>query len=423
MIERVYLLFEVLAIILGLWALHGTKKRPTIATLIYVCVELVVVSSVELGWLSSLFSYLLYLGMIVLCIFEFGDKVYEACIYVVLNTVMIGLMQTLCALLFFSLFQTLYADIWIMLLINVSASMIILAIYLKMDLHKYVEAMLKNSLLGKSILIVGGVIVIYVFINSRNDMQIYWKDAVMIAFFGILVFSILLLWQKEMLLNKQKAEELKSYQKYNLIYKDLISDVRRRQHEFNNHIQAVFSMNLLAEDLEDLINRQNEYCTKIMMNNTTNKLLRQDIPSVFAGFLYTKITQAESKKITVKYRISLKNIEEYVSFLDLVEITGNLFDNAMEAMEEWDGKKIIEFGIYQREESLDIEISNPYFEKTPEKPEGMLEEGRSSKGEGRGLGLANVKKLVDKYQGSLDIKMIKKIDAEYIIFKIKLQLS
>lgn len=182
-------------------------------------------------------------------------------------------------------------------------------------------------------------------------------------------------------------------------------------------------MNLLAEDLEDLINRQNEYCTKIMMNNTTNKLLRQDIPSVFTGFLYTKITQAESKKITVKYRISLKNIEEYVSFLDLVEITGNLFDNAMEAMEEWDGKKIIEFGIYQREESLDIEISNPYFEKTPEKPEGMLEEGRSSKGEGRGLGLANVKKLVDKYQGSLDIKMIKKIDAEYIIFKIKLQLS
>lgn len=292
-----------------------------------------------------------------------------------------------------------------------------------MDLHKYVEVILKNSLIGKIILICGGFIVIYMFVICRKDMQIYWKDAVMMAVFGLLVFSILFQWQKEKWMNKQKAEELKSYQKYNLIYKDLISDVRRRQHEFNNHVQAIFSMNLLAENLEDLIDRQNEYCTKMMANNTPNKLLRQDIPSVFAGFLYTKITQAENKKITVKYRISLNNIEEYISFLDLVEITGNLFDNAMEAMAEWDGKKIIEFGIYQREESLDIEISNPYSKKESEKPEDMLEEGKSSKGEGRGLGLANVKKLVDKYHGSLDIKMIEKIDAEYIIFRIKMQLS
>lgn len=423
MIERVYLLFEVLAIILALWALHGTKKKPTIATLFYVCVELIVVSSVEMGWLPQLFTYLLYLGIIVLCVLEFGDKVYEACIYFVLDIVMIGLIQTLCALLFCSLFQTLYANIWIMLLTNVSVCLIILGIYLKLDLHKYVDALLKNSLISKIILIVGGIIIIYVFINTKNDMQIYWKDAILIAFFGVLIFSILFLWQKEILLNKQKAEELKTYQKYNLIYKDLISDVRRRQHEFNNHVQAIFSMNLLAEDLEDLIDRQNEYCTKMMTNNTTNKLLREDIPSVFAGFLYTKITQAESKKITVKYRISLNNIEEYISFIDLVEITGNLFDNAIEAMEEWDGKKIIEFGIFQIEESLNIEISNPYSKKKSEKPEGMLEEGKSSKGEGRGLGLANVQKLVDKYHGSLDIKMIQKIDAEYIIFRINMQLT
>lgn len=423
MIERVYLLFEVLAIILGLWALHGTKKKPTIATVFYVCVELIVVSSVEMGWLPQLFSYLLYLGIIVLCIFEFGDKVYEACIYCILDTIMIGLIQTLCALFFCLLFQTLYANMLIMFLINVSVCMIILAIYLKMDLHKYVEAMLKNSLIGKLILFGGGIVVIYVFINSRNDMQIYWKDAVMVAIFGLLVFSILFLWQREKWMNKQKAEELIAYQKYNLIYKDLISDVRRKQHEFNNHVQAIFSMNLLAEDLDDLIKRQNEYCTKIMAGNTPNKLLREDIPSVFAGFLYTKITQAENKEIAVKYKISLKNIEEYISFLDLVEITGNLFDNAMEAMAEWEGKKIIDFGIYQSKESLNIEISNPYLPKREENLGVMLTEGKSSKGVGRGLGLANVKKLVDKYHGFLDIKMAEKMDADYIVFRIKMMLS
>ena len=79
---------------------------------------------------------------------------------------------------------------------------------------------------------------------------------------------------------------------------------------------------------------------------------------------------------------------------------------------------MIEFAIHQSEESLAISISNPYFEKKTEKLEGMLEEGKSSKGKGRGLGLANVKKLVDKYHGSLDIKVVPKMDADYILFRI-----
>ena len=418
MIERVYLLFEVLAIILGLWALHGTKKKPTIATVFYVCVELIVVSSVELGWLPPLFLYVLYIGIIILCIFEFNDKVYEACIYCVLELAMLSLLQMIFALLLCSLFQTLYTDFMITMLINMITCAVLLVVFLKCDLHKYVEPILKSNIAGKIILIGGGLIVVYIFIISRSSMQIYWKDAILIVVFAILVFSIVFQWQKEMWLNRQKAEELKAYQKYNLIYQDLISDVRRKQHEFNNHVRAISSMNLLAKDLDDLIERQNEYCSKIMKSNAPNKLLRADISSVFAGFLYTKITQAEGKDITVKYQINLKNIEEYISFLDLVEITGNLFDNAMDAMAEWEGKKMIEFAIHQSEESLAISISNPYFEKKTEKLEGMLEEGKSSKGKGRGLGLANVKKLVDKYHGSLDIKVVPKMDADYILFRI-----
>ena len=41
MIERVYLLFEIVSIILVLWILHGSKKRPGICTIIYVCLELI----------------------------------------------------------------------------------------------------------------------------------------------------------------------------------------------------------------------------------------------------------------------------------------------------------------------------------------------------------------------------------------------
>ena len=164
MIERVYLLFEVLAIILGLWALHGTKKKPTIATVFYVCVELIVVSSVELGWLPPLFLYVLYIGIIILCIFEFNDKVYEACIYCVLELAMLSLLQMIFALLLCSLFQTLYTDFMITMLINMITCAVLLVVFLKCDLHKYVEPILKSNIAGKIILIGGGLIVVYIFI-------------------------------------------------------------------------------------------------------------------------------------------------------------------------------------------------------------------------------------------------------------------
>ena len=53
MIERVYLLFEIVSIILVLWILHGSKKRPGICTIIYVCLELIIVSLIGEGWISN----------------------------------------------------------------------------------------------------------------------------------------------------------------------------------------------------------------------------------------------------------------------------------------------------------------------------------------------------------------------------------
>ena len=65
MIERVYLLFEIISIILVLWILHGSRKRPGICTIIYVCLELILSSMIAEGWISEIYIIFAYVGIIV----------------------------------------------------------------------------------------------------------------------------------------------------------------------------------------------------------------------------------------------------------------------------------------------------------------------------------------------------------------------
>ena len=210
-----------------------------------------------------------------------------------------------------------------------------------------------------------------------------------------------------------------AYERYNLVYKDLIKQVRRRQHDFNNHINAVFSMNTVATDLKELVKWQNEYCLELLAENNTNRLLRDDVSSILAGFIYSKIEQAENKGIRVNYDIDVDGVEEHISFVDFVEIFGNLFDNAMDEVSDKE-IKMIDFAVTQSDHILLIKIANPCDRAKSEKIQHMFLEGFSSKGEGRGLGLANVNRIVDRYEGRTQTTFINDEGIDQIVFNIVL---
>ena len=89
---------------------------------------------------------------------------------------------------------------------------------------------------------------------------------------------------------------------------------------------------------------------------------------------------------------------------DLCIVLGNLLDNAIEAtekLEDEEEKQIFIKLIYQKKRLL-IEIRNPY--------RGSLKKGRSgdylsgkNDQENHGIGLKSVRKVVEKYDGTLDI--------------------
>ena len=95
MVERVYLLFEIITILIGLHVLHKGNKRPGIATMVYVALALIIASVIEAGWLHGAFVNLIYLGLIIVCKLEYGDRIFDAVVYVVMDIALLGALQML----------------------------------------------------------------------------------------------------------------------------------------------------------------------------------------------------------------------------------------------------------------------------------------------------------------------------------------
>ena len=84
----------------------------------------------------------------------------------------------------------------------------------------------------------------------------------------------------------KKAElELQTYKRYGESLKDLIDSMRAKQHEFDNHINVIYSQHYLYDSYSDLVHAQRKYCQEVWDENRYNKLLLSG-NSVIAVCLY-----------------------------------------------------------------------------------------------------------------------------------------
>ena len=147
MIERVYLLFEIVSIILVLWILHGSRKCPGICTIIYVCLELIIVSLIGEGWISNYYFSLAYLGLVVVDIFEFNDNLKNSIIYIVTDYFLIFCCQLIGAVIFAIVNHTEKIPVNGAILINATVLIILLLSLIKFRLHNFFAIFWKK---GKS---------------------------------------------------------------------------------------------------------------------------------------------------------------------------------------------------------------------------------------------------------------------------------
>ncbi len=248
-------------------------------------------------------------------------------------------------------------------------------------------------------------------------------DIKVIILFGILLAVIFIGWW-DWLANysilKRQEEELKIYKLYIHPLEELTKDIRARQHEFDNHMNAVLNMHVTIDNYDELVAAQSAYCKEIYEAKgvSTPALLRIS-DKILAGFLYSKILGAPAYA-KVEIQVLSQQIITSVSEHNLVEILGTLVDNAFEAATPQ--LPLVEMVLDSREDKLIFMIRNQVQGLTMGDISRFFQKGYTTKDnrECRGLGLYQANMIAQQFGGEITVELTDGEESQEICFRVEI---
>ena len=285
-------------------------------------------------------------------------------------------------------------------------------------------SVLSHYILQKNLLILCAIVFDIILLTcclipAKENNIFFGKMGVILLGSGVLIICLAINLGKNILRNKQLETDNKMQSLYSESFEGLITEIRMRQHEFDNHINAILGLQYTCKDYAELIEKQKEYFNDISVENKYNKLLNAGNYAV-VGFLYNKFIRMEAEGIEITYKIAAKQLECRTPVFILVEILGNLLDNAKDELIKT-GSKLLYMSILETAEEITLEVGNESAPIPFEQVQSFFQKGKSSKGVNRGLGLYHVKKICEQYK--MDIVCKNKIIDEHNYFSIQINTS
>ena len=187
--------------------------------------------------------------------------------------------------------------------------------------------------------------------------------------------------------------------------KFLVDSMRANNHDFTNKLHVILGLIQIGQYDKAVSYIQN---ISIIQRETISKVMNSIENPSFAALIVGKI--ARSSECNVKFILNegscLKNEDISIPSEALVTITGNLIDNALDSMNKDTSKneKELSLGIYTRPGELLIIVKDTGTGIPEEIKEKIFENGFSTKGPGRGIGLYHVKQLVSSLGGTITVE-------------------
>lgn len=172
-------------------------------------------------------------------------------------------------------------------------------------------------------------------------------------------------------------------------------EFRKMKHDMKNNM--IYLKELLNTDAEKAREFLDEY---IGQNEATDEISKSENLAVDALINYKNMT-AREKGITIHLESQIPAELPYES-TDLSIILGNLLDNAIEATEKLEVEKDIFVSLMYRKEKLLIKVRNPYTGDIKKDRTGNYISEKKDR-ENHGIGLKSVRKVVEKYEGVMEI--------------------
>ena len=224
-----------------------------------------------------------------------------------------------------------------------------------------------------------------------------------LAGIGMGIIFLLLIWV-EIVRIRDWNEEYQLRQSHQELL-NFMRVVRSQRHDFNLHIQAIANL-IRSQDYENC----QKYMDTFLRNvSRTNEVFLVHDPAVSA-LLSTYFELGQSRDIDMQFDICHNMEGAVLKDYQLNTVLGNLLQNAIDEVDthkNTDERWILLY-VMKRGRKLLFKVSNPYFGDIA-KLDHAFDMGYSTKEFHEGVGLSNVKRILDLHHGSIGIEYRKDV--------------
>ncbi len=199
--------------------------------------------------------------------------------------------------------------------------------------------------------------------------------------------------------------------------KDIILQIRKQQHLYNNKIASISNLTKFCTDYESLSRALNEYVITVESSESDTYMLIHFKNKYLASLFYSKKNEASTKGIFIKYQLRDFTFKTRCSDIELTDITGILLDNAIEASSAGD-TIYVTVSKDEKTNKFCLCVENPGPSVTPQFLNVLFSKDFTTKGEGHGLGMSILKEKIDNRKGDIIVLNHTYDSIKYIVFEV-----
>ena len=191
--------------------------------------------------------------------------------------------------------------------------------------------------------------------------------------------------------------------------KFLVDSMRANNHDFTNKLHVILGLIQIGQYEKAQSYIEN---ISIIQRETISRVMNAIDNASFAALLIGKIARASECNVKFILDSNLHFCSQDIDIPSeaLVTITGNLIDNALDSMNEMQhsnrdgGPNELHFGVMTKPGSLLITVQDTGTGIADEIKDRVFENGFSTKGEGRGVGLYHTRLLIESLGGKISFE-------------------
>lgn len=213
----------------------------------------------------------------------------------------------------------------------------------------------------------------------------------------LLVYSVFNYGMQKKQVEQQKLS-IRQQELYICSLERVHRDMRMFRHDYKNMMSGVYvqagegNLEAVQEFVSGMMDTfEQQVGDQIQQITQLGNIRNLEIRGVFAA----KAARAQSRRVRCELEVMTPIEKVHVSDWDFCRMAGILLDNALEAVEGTE-RPFFSVMLSQNEQCTTLRVKNPVSDEVPSND--IWLEGYSTKGEGRGMGLVSLRRIIESYE-------------------------